>query len=437
MTSSRKSFTSIIAGILILSAASLRAESPDKYKKAHEPFTAYGMRVRMSIVNPINKTWEKEIQPIVFQEIAPCRLASTRIPDQYDRPWGGPSYQPNESRHYPSRGKLETVTFIDPCSESVPDEAIGIVGRFMVTPGDGDGEVHIDPNEPASPDATTVLKFRKGEVLTFEAGVMFGQDGNFGVATWSAGADVVIDVLGYLLPDPQANGGGAKGDKGDQGDKGDKGEKGDAGATGAQGEKGDKGDTGATGANGAQGLKGDKGDTGANGAQGEKGDKGDTGATGATGAQGEKGEKGDKGDTGATGATGAQGEKGDKGDKGDTGLAGPKGDHGDTGAKGDKGDKGDTGALGPMGPMGPQGPVGPASLTAVKGNACYPPGNNAHAELRVNDGSITWGSIIILNYTDDGSNGNALALTGQGMGYFTTTGSPNKCFQYVVLNAAH
>src|SRR5947208_2975978 len=96
-----------------------------------------------------------------------------------------------------------------PPRQSVPS-------RRTSTPGHGDGEVHIDPTEPASPDATTVFKFKKSQVLMFEAGVMFAPDGSFGVATWSAGADVTIDVLGYLLPDPAPT--GAKGDKGDSGE---------------------------------------------------------------------------------------------------------------------------------------------------------------------------------------------------------------------------
>src|SRR5207244_8333187 len=119
---------------VLLSTISVRAEAPDKFKKPHEPFTAYGMQVRMSIVNPINHLWQKEYQPTVFQEIAPCRLSSTIIPDKYDRPWGGPGYLPNEARQYPSRGVLETVTFVNPCSEAIPDDAIGIVGRFEVKP---------------------------------------------------------------------------------------------------------------------------------------------------------------------------------------------------------------------------------------------------------------------------------------------------------------
>src|SRR5204862_68800 len=174
----------------------------------------------------------------------------------------------------------------------------------------GDGEVHIDPANPASADAATVLKFKKGEVLMFEAGVMFAQDGSFGVATWYAGADVTVDVLGYLLPDPAGYGGGAKGDKGDQGDKGD------------------------------------------------------------------------------IGATGAAGPKGDKGD------------------------------------VGPPG----AGLTVSKGGGCYPPGNNGNNQVAVHDSAVTSNSIIILYYTDAGSNGNAQAITAQGWGYFQTTGSPNKCF---------
>src|SRR5947209_14058219 len=325
MSSIRKSFLSAMAIIVVLSTASVQAEQWDKFKKPHEPFTAYGMQVRMSIVNPINHLWEKDFLATVFQEIAPCRLTSTLIPDRYDHPWGAPAYSPNESRFYPSRGVLQTITFVNPCSEQIPLDAIGIVGRFEVTPGDGDGEVRIDANNPLSPDATTVLKFKKNEVLMFEAGVMFGAGGTFGVATSNAGAEVTIDVLGYLLPDPAPSAGPA-GPKGDQGIQGDKGDKGDRGLQGLQGDKGEKGDNGVQGLQGDKGDKGDRGLQGLQGDKGESGDKGDKGEIGATGPQGPAGSKGDKGDNGATGPQGPAGSKGDKRDNRATGPQGPAGD---------------------------------------------------------------------------------------------------------------
>ena len=61
---------------------------------------------------------------------------------------------------------------------------------------------------------------------------------------------------------------------------------------------------------------------------------------------------------------------------------------------------------------------------------------NGNNQVAVHDSAVTSNSIIILYYTDAGSNGNAQAITAQGWGYFQTTGSPNKCFQYVVLNKA-
>jgi hypothetical protein len=482
MTSTNRLFVSALATIaVLLSTVSVRAEQADKYIKPHEPFTASGMQVRMSLVNPIDKAWQKRILPTVFQEIAPCRLSSTLTVDRYDTPWGGTSYRPNESRFYRSSGLLETPVFVDPCSEAIPIEAIGIVGRFTVTPGEGDGEVHIDSTQPAGPNATTVFKFKKGEVLMFEAGVLFGPGGTFGVNTWNAGADVMIDVLGYLLPDPAPA--GEKGEKGDKGDQGSQGLQGNIGATGPKGEQGIagvKGDTGAkglkgdTGAKGEQGLKGDtgakgeqglKGDTGAKGEQGLKGDtgaKGEQGFKGETGAKGEQGFKGDtgaKGEQGAKGDTGAKGEQGFKGEtgakgeqglKGETGAKGEQGLRGDTGAKGEQGAKGETGAKGDagpqgaIGPLGHEGPAGPkgdkgdpgTGLTVSKGNACYPPGNNANNELTVFDASVTPWSVVILTYTDPGSNGNALSLVAQGNGFFRTTGSPNNCFQYAIFNVA-
>src|SRR3954453_6339941 len=186
---------SAIAIIAVLLSVSIHAGQPDKFTKTHEPFTAYGMQVRMSIIDPIDKTWRKVYRPTVFQEIAPCRLTSTLPPDRYDGPWGAPDYQPNESRFYPSRGVLETETFVNPCSEEIPPDAIGVVARFTVTPGDGDGEGDVDGTDAKSANAATVFKFKKKQVLMFEAGVLLSADGTFDVATWHAGADVMIDVL--------------------------------------------------------------------------------------------------------------------------------------------------------------------------------------------------------------------------------------------------
>jgi len=411
MKNARNLFVSAAITATLLFSASARADQADKYTKPHEPFTAYGMQVRMSLINPINNTDQSALIPTVFQEIAPCRLTSTLTLEAYASQWGGPSYQANESRRYTGRGWLGADNFINPCSEVVPNNAIGLVGRFTVTSTAGDGEVHIDPTNASSSHAATVLKFHKGQTLMFEAGVMFAGDGSFDVATWYAGADVQIDVLGYLIADPAPT----------------------AGPQGPQGEKGDKGDTGAI---GPQGAKGDKGDTGAIGPQGAKGDKGDAGAIGPQGPKGDTGAVGPKGDKGDMGAVGPQGPKGD------TGADGPKGDKGDTGIAGLQGPAGPQGPMGPMGPMGPQGPKGDPGrdgrngMTAIKGSACYPPGNNANSTLSVLDDSVTASSIVILNYTDPNSNGQAQALVGQGAGHFETTGAPNTCFQYVVINPA-
>ena len=393
MDNARNLFLSAAVTATLLFSAPARAEQADKYTKPHEPFTAYGMQVRMSLINPIDNTNQSALIPTVFQEIAPCRLTSTIALEAYASQWGGPAYQANESRRYTGRGYLSSENFINPCSEVVPRNAIGLVARFTITSATGDGEVHIDPINASSSHAATVLQFHKDQTLMFEAGVLFAGDGSFDVATWYAGADVQIDVLGYLIADP-------------------------APTAGPQGQKGDKGDTGAT---GAAGPKGDKGDTGA---VGPKGDKGDTGAAGP---------QGDKGNDGAVGPQGA---------KGDTGAAGPKGDRGDDGAAGPRGAQGPAGPQGAMGPMGPQGPQGipgrdgVSGMVAIKGGACYPPGNNANSQVSVSDPSVTANSIIILNYTDSNSNGQALALVSQGAGHFETTGAPNTCFQYVVINTA-
>jgi hypothetical protein len=467
MENVRNLFVSAVVTASLLLSAPARAEQADKYTKPHEPFTAYGMQVRMSIINPIDNTGQNTLVPTVFQEIAPCRLTSTLSFEAYASQWGGPAYQANEARRYLGRGFLGSETFVNPCSDEIPANAIGLVARFTITSAAGDGEVHIDPTNASTSRAATVLKFHKGQTLMFEAGVMFAADGSFDVATWYSGADVQIDVLGYLTADPSPTAGaqGPKGDKGDTGDTGAQGAKGDTGAIGPQGVKGDtgavgpqgvKGDTGAV---GNQGVKGDtgavgpqgvKGDTGAAGPQGVKGDTGTAGPQGVKGDAGAAGPQGLKGDAGAAGPQGVKGDTGAAGPqglKGDTGAAGPKGDKGDTGAAGPKGDKGDNGVAGPQGAMGLQGPIGPQGpqgnpghdglngMIAMRGGACYPPGNNAHSVVSVFDASVTAGSIVILNYTDANSNGQAQALVSQGAGHFETTGAPNTCFQYVVINS--
>jgi hypothetical protein len=96
---------------------------------------------------------------------------------------------------------------------------------------------------------------------------------------------------------------------------------------------------------------------------------------------------------------------------------------------------GHEGPAGPAGPKGDRGDPG-AGLRVTRGNGCYPPGNNANNQVTIFDAAVGPFSVVILTYTDAGSNGNALALTGQGNGYFQTTGSPNTCFQYAVFNMA-
>jgi hypothetical protein len=214
MDNARNLFLSAAVTATLLFSAPARAEQADKYTKPHEPFTAYGMQVRMSLINPIDNTNQSALIPTVFQEIAPCRLTSTIALEAYASQWGGPAYQANESRRYTGRGYLSSENFINPCSEVVPRNAIGLVARFTITSATGDGEVHIDPINASSSHAATVLQFHKDQTLMFEAGVLFAGDGSFDVATWYAGADVQIDVLGYLIADPAPTA-GPQGQKGD------------------------------------------------------------------------------------------------------------------------------------------------------------------------------------------------------------------------------
>jgi len=441
-------FKTMMTAIAMAIVAPLAMADDSTTATTHNPYTVLGVQLRSVLLSdPADGSSAVSYGPAVFQEIVPCRFISTLEADNYPHEWGGPAYAPNESRSYRPTGELRTADWINPCNQQVPTEAIAVAARVWATgtrstKSLGTMAVWLTPGKDKQPpDDLSKIALRPGEHAMNEASVVL-RDQMFTLTAQQGGVDLVIDIIGYFLPDKWQVA-GAKGDKGDrgpagpagaqgiQGEKGIQGAQGDPGVAGAKGDKGDKGDQGVAGvqgekgAQGVQGEKGDKGDKGDAGVAGAKGDKGDKGDPGTAGAQGEKGDKGDKGDAGVAGA------KGDKGDKGDPGAAGAQGDKGDTGAMGAMGPQGPAGPQGPMGPMGPQGPKGdPGSGAWVSSVHCMDQGDNS---VVVTSASIHANSAILATVVGR-SLGNTISVLSQSEGSATISGKPATCFRLVVFN---
>jgi hypothetical protein len=413
----------------------------------HNPYTVRGVQIRTNLLPEQSSSAYSTMQlnaavgPTLFQELVPCRFVSTLDPDQYPQRWGGQPFQISESRMYQPIGYLADGSFKNPCSELIPENAVALAVRLASYQPSGDGSVYLSPintqtiNQPA-------LLFKQGYDTLQEATVVL-HDRSFVVTTQEQATELTIDIIGFFIADDSTR--GAKGDKGDEGATGAMGPKGAQGDRGAQGERGldgAQGPQGLDGVQGPQGLNGEKGDQGERGLQGErgeqglngtKGDKGDQGERGEQGLNGAKGDKGDQGERGLQGEKGSQGERGlqgEKGSQGERGLQGEKGSQGERGFQGEKGSQGERGPQGPMGPQGPQGPQGVPGVTMSVGTSTFPPPGN----ITISDSSIRANSVIIVMYIEV-SNGNACGVASQKNGSFVATGSPNKPFKYVILNA--
>ena len=88
------------------------------------------------------------------------------------------------------------------------------------------------------------------------------------------------------------------------------------------------------------------------------------------------------------------------------------------------------GPQGPQGPTGPQGPQGTPGVTMAVGSSVFPP----PGQITIKHSAVTRNSVIIPIYTVV-SNGNAIGISSQKDGSFVATGSPNKPFQYIILNS--
>ena len=378
--------------ILALCAFTAFGDEPRSQRETHEPFTFQGFRVRSNIAVPVPTPLGPRIVsmgPALFQEIPPCQFISTLEADHYPPRWGGPAFKNNESRSYQVSGYLGDGAWENPCSYTVPGNALAVAVRIYLKQPDGDGTVFLTPASWVPASGFPLLPFHKGDAIMEEGAVMI-RGGGFTLSTFGAGTDLTLDLLGYFVEDPDG--------QGPQGKPGPAGPQGEIGPMGPQGLKGD------------QGLTGAQGEAGPVGPQGPKGDQGLIGPQGEAGPVGPEGPKGDQGLTGPQGATGPMGPEGPKGDQGLTGPQGP---------------------IGPIGATGPTGPRGPAGqgITFLSGVETFPPAG----KITINNSNISATSLVIVNYVN-GSRGNACAVDDQGDGWATLSGSPNKQFRYIVID---
>ena len=390
-------------------------DDPRSLLETHEPMTFQGFRVRANIAVPVPGPWGPRLVtmgPALFQEIPRCQFISTLAADQYPPEWGGPALNANESRYYKVSGEMKYGDWENPCANKIPADALAVAVRINVKEADGDGTIYLGSGAWWPNASLPVLAFHKDDSLVEESAMMV-RSGGFSLMSSGAGTDVVVDLLGYFIADP--NGAGPQGEAGPQGPAGLQGEVGPAGPQGPQGLQGESGLMGPQGPQGLQGETGPQGLQGAAGPQGPQGLQGETGLMGPQGPQGLQGE---------TGPQGLQGPAGPQGPQGDQGVAGPKGDVGATGPTGPQG------AVGPIGPTGPQGPKGDpgTGIQFLSGVETFPPGGS----ITISNSHIHTTSLLIINYVN-GSRGNACATENQGNGWATFSGSPNKQFRYIVI----
>jgi hypothetical protein len=377
--------------------------------------------------------------PALFQEMAPCRFISTLAEDQYPAPWGGPAFYANEWRFYQATGAMRSGDWKNPCEFKIPANALALAARVSVKDADGHGTIYLAPGTWQPTSGMPALEFHQGDVVLEESATML-RAGGFKMMSSGAGTNIVVDLLGYFIPDP--DGAGLQGEPGPAGPQGAIGPTGPQGSQGAAGPIGPQGEVGLT---GPQGLQGEIGPVGPQGSQGEAGPTGPQGLQGLQGPQGEIGPigpTGPQGEIGPIGPTGPQGEIGPigpTGPQGEIGPIGPTGPQGEIGPIGPTGPQGDIGPIGPPGPQGDIGPIGPPGPKGDKGDTgtgiqfisgveTFPPGG----KITINNPAITASSLLIINYVN-GSRGNACAVEDQGGGWAQFSGSPNKDFRYIVI----
>lgn len=231
-------FTFIIVALFVgmtLVPASAQVAPPDQ-ARPHDDITFPGLRLRTDVAIP-SYYGPLMHAPALLQEIIPCRLVSTLEKDRLPQPWGGPAFQPMESRSYAAKGHLEHDDILNPCSDRIPYEAIALTVRVTVLNPDDPGHVYLTRGDWSPFTQPRLLSFEKGQTRMEESGVMIPS-----ATLWigsTAKADFTVDVLGFFVPDPNGvplpgpegpiGPGGPAGSQGIQGDPGPAGERGENG----------------------------------------------------------------------------------------------------------------------------------------------------------------------------------------------------------------
>ncbi|MDQ6891796.1 MAG: hypothetical protein M3167_03855 [Acidobacteriota bacterium] len=404
-----------------LGAQSLGDTGDLNLEKIPNPLQIEGLKVKTRI--PFAAPGDRP----VFQEIVPCRLIDTRPARsdgghpvaEFDAPYGGPTFHPGETRTYTGSGPIQNPPATNPCTvksrvaagdpdaAEIPGGLVGLALR-VVAINRSDASPRASIVTAGTPDPVTGIGGFSFWVGFYGPNVEFAQDGlvkttgdRFSLSlAGDANVDILVDVLGYFLPDPIGAG--------------------DiqalvSGGVVVPGAVGATGPAGPTGPPGQTGPAGPKGDAGANGLPGPAGPKGDAGATG------------------------PQGPAGPQGAAGQPGAAGPAGPAGPPGATGPAGANGLNGPAGPQGPPGPQGPAGPAGTCP---ECCIPffliegvfPSGSGATSITLTDPRIGTKSVGVPFYTQGPPN-IPIALTGfdPGNHSVTLTGAAGYAFCFAVF----
>jgi collagen triple helix repeat protein len=317
-----------LATAVTLGAQTLGDTGDLNHEKRPNPLQIEGLKVKTRI--PFATPGDRP----VFQEIVPCRLIDTRPARtvggspvaEFDAPYGGPTFHPGDSRTYTASGPIQNPPATNPCTvksrsaagdpdaAEIPGGLVGLALR-VVAINRSDASPKASIVTVGAPDPITGLGGFSFWVGFYGPDVEFAQDGlvkttgdRFSISLGGdANADILVDVLGYFLPDPLGAGEiqelvtngvvvpgavGAPGPAGPAGPPGQAGPAGPKGDTGAAGPAGPKGETGATGTQGPPGLPGPVGPAGP---QGLTGPIGATGLAGPAGPQGPAGPPGPAG----------------------------------------------------------------------------------------------------------------------------------------------